>query len=270
MVITKTETYNPYRFQSIFCCITNFMISLLGSGKTILTIHFFISRLKKFPNAIGFTNVKLFGFPKEIQERIILYRSLLELKDLLKQYPKKLRKIILLDEAQNEFDRRKHGSNANIQKTIFLNFFRKFNLELYYNIVNENRVEFRLGDMSTHIFYPTFVNRNIIYAEAVLLGNSFFLKASFYFNKYETLEDIRTEFEEEYEYHIDKIFNDKMFKKMCNRKVKKKDVIHYIHKKFNVSQDTASLLYSMVVLKYYDKESEENKENKEENQRNKT
>lgn len=245
----ETHSHNPYLFQSIFCCVTNYGISLLGSGKTIATIHLFISRMKKFPNALGFSNVTLFDFPKDIQERIMFYSTLLELQDILKTIPQEIRKIVLLDEAQNEFDRRLHSSKVQVYKTIFLNFFRKFNMELYFNVVNENRIEFRLGDMCTHIFIPSFVNKNIVRVEAILLGNTFYLKANYYYNKYKTLEDIRTDYEQKNSYLVDKISKDETFYKLADRKVKKGDIIHYIHEKYMVSKDTASLLYTLVVLK---------------------
>ena len=202
-----------YRFTSIFACITNYEVSVLGSGKTLTNLFLFWYRMRKLENAIGFSNIQLKNFKPQIQKRIRYYSNFAELEELLKELNKNKRSIILEDEAQNEFDKRQATSKAQIHKTYFLNFFRKFNTEMYFNVINLNRLEFRLEDMCNYIYIPLMLDKVCVVYE-LKYGNAFYFKTGFFYNKYDTLEYIAPTLEKETDYLIKRLSQDKTFKSL--------------------------------------------------------
>jgi hypothetical protein len=250
-----------YRFKSRFGCVTNPFRSYLGSGKTITTICISYYRVKLFSNAIWLSNVGLKNFPSQIQERIQFVSSFLEIEEVMRKRKADTRIITTLDEAQNEFDKRMFGNKAQIHKTYFLNFFRKFNSELYFNVVNLNRLEFRLEDMCSNIYFPKLISDKKCRVLDIITGKIFSFNPSWFYDKYDTLEYIVPSFEKSSSFIIDKLTLDKTFKALIQVGSKLPVLRKFIQEKYHVSLDMAKLLYDLYVIKFMEKKQNANSNN---------
>jgi hypothetical protein len=251
----KPVTFD-YDFDSIIRCVTNPVFSKLGSGKTITNISQSLTTLQTFQKqelldrVFWFANVTLKNFDPPIQKRIKKFGSMTELEDKVTALDKSVRKVILLDEAQNEFDKRLHADKSQIYKTIFLNFFRKYNIEMNFNIVNKNRIELRLDDFSQEVFYPFKLSKTRIFVYDVFYLNHYTIKSDRFFDKYTTEEDIRETLKHKRDYLIKKLSKDKFFKKLILKGSTKRALIFHIRETLHVGSEEANYLYESYVTEY--------------------
>lgn len=141
----------------MFSAVVGRYLNILGNGKTLTGIQQFIGHLEREPEAIGVSNVELWDFEKQLQERINYAFAFFQIKRLVNKHFDD-RVIVLIDQGERFFDNRLCMSRVAIFNNYFLGMVRKGNCEIITTIDDFGRLDPVLRGSKDHPGYMQVIN----------------------------------------------------------------------------------------------------------------
>ena len=228
----------------------------LGNGKTILTLKYFLDDLFRNKKCVGISNIPIFNLPNRIMNRIYFEPLFIGIKNRIKENKKKAI-TILLDESQDYFDRQKWGSKAQQNNTYFLNLFRKFRCNMFFNVPSFNRLTRRVVEMVDDIQFPVLYKNDTLRIESILTNKVLKCNVKYYYNKYRTLHAHFETRDDTLQYILElALKNDEIVNLFVSYMSQEKNRKFYVTKSmlkqklyllYEVSKDEAELLFSQII-----------------------
>lgn len=147
-----------------FSAVVGKYFQLLGNGKTLTGIFRFTEHLDLDREAVGITNVGIWGYPDWLQSRIQYQFAFFEIKRAVMQnWGKHI--VVLIDQAERFFDNRLCMGRSSIFNNYFLGLTRKANVDLVATIDDFGRFDVIIRGDEDHPGYCKIIDIPTIYKD---------------------------------------------------------------------------------------------------------